>query len=152
MTLASTTPNVQKIESAWFRAVNADATLQGSSYLGAAGKVVVGMEAPEDIDPPRLHLAVSLVTDPDVQTARGTLFLKAVVETPTDGLVADRVRLGAIAGRAAELVVGRAMTSDDDYRFFDSWTTFHGSAEVDPENPKVAYQDVRVAFRCRRIA
>ena len=122
-TLADSVPDMAVIRSAVWRVLKGDSTLQGATYLAAAGRIVPGDKAPEQLkNAPRLHIeflpGAAIVLD-DVGSGRVVLRLRSVLQNPSDGVSADDGRHGRISSRAGYLCTGHGVFTDTAYRFME---------------------------------
>jgi hypothetical protein len=143
------------IRSAVWRVLKGDSTLQGATYLAAAGRIVPGDKAPEQLkNAPRLHIeflpGAAIVLD-DVGSGRVVLRLRSVLQNPSDGVSADDGRHGRISSRAGYLCTGHGVFTDTAYRFMDSWVQSVSDVLTDPKSPEESYQVTTMVARVQKV-
>lgn len=118
--LAARTINPDDVATAAWVILNADATLQGASYLGASDRVWKWSSS-VDPDLPALVVAASHVGEVDGEGGIHGFFVDALVvcENPGDGARPDASRMRTILDRVSQLLVGRGKMTATGIRFFD---------------------------------
>lgn len=160
-TLASLSPDLNQIPTAVFKVLEPDATLQGTTYLDGAKRVVKGRKATprvrnatdaNGLRKARLHCFLGFVgLDMDTVGVDATLELRAVVGNRHFGVTAESGRLGRILERAGELVVGHGVFTATGYNFHASWLETGTDALIDEKAPDESYQSWFVRIRVRKI-
>ena len=97
-----------EILSAVWKKLNADATLQGTSYLKSSGKIWTGSKRPMQTDNPLLTIEGSRQLH-ESRMERWQLLIKAYSDDADNGSV-DITRLGNITDRVIDLLHNADMT------------------------------------------
>lgn len=154
-TLAELTPNIDEFKSAVYRTLQADATLQGSTYLDRTNGIVAQEKAPKSVvdgGDARLHIIFE-IAPLDMYTATADVLarLMVVLRNPQRGIPGDRARLGRILERIGEVVVGHGVFTASGYEFFDSWVEGFTDVGIDTDAPEESHQSIMIPFRARKL-
>ena len=126
-----------EILSAVWKKLNADATLQGTSYLKSSGKIWTGSKRPMQTDNPLLTIAGSRQLH-ESRMERWQLLIKAYADDTDNGSV-DMTRLGNITDRVVDLLHNADMTIMGG-RIMSIYLDSSSEALYDPQHQKEHHQ------------
>ena len=127
-----------EIISAVWRKLNADATLQGASYLGGAGKIWTGSKRPMQTDNPLLMIEGSRQLN-ESSMEQWDLIIMAYADDSDNG-TADLTKLGNITNRVTDLLHNADMTIAGG-RIRSIYLESSSEAAYDPQHQKEHRQD-----------
>jgi hypothetical protein len=143
------------VSSAAFTKINGDVTLQGSNMLGGTSRVfkaaVPRRAGGGDAPLPRLLVVGGDIVplDEELHFFRATLDVEARVKNIGGGLVPDQARLGRIAGRVRNLLIGRRTITRAGFSFFDCMLVLNGPAFPSAESVEESTMLVRMTVDVR---
>jgi len=138
------------ILTAVFKKLDADATLQGSTYLNGTDRIEKGSRRRKGLIAPCITMKIggtSMDTDDKLQEA--LIYVNSYALDKANG-TPDLTRLSAIAGRVEDLLDDVALTAVTGMRFLNCYVTSpHGEAFLDPDFPDEHYVStaIRVQFQ-----
>ena len=128
-----------EILSAVWKKLDADATLQGTSYLKNSGKIWTGSKRPMQTDNPLLTIEGSRQLY-ESQMEQWQLLIKAYVDEADNGSV-DMTRLGNITDRIVDLLHNAEMTITGG-RIRSVYLDSSSEALYDPQHQKEHHQEL----------
>jgi len=140
------------ILTAVFKRLNADATLQGASYLTGSGRIEKGPRRRKGLTAPCVTLKLAgLGIDTESKVEDALVYINCYAADKPNG-TADVARLALVGSQIETLLDDYPLAPGTGYRFFNCYVTSpHGEAFMDPDFPDEHYMTSTVRIQCQAV-